>query len=151
MKIRAARADDIQAMHALRGRVAENALSDPRRVTEDSYLPYLAQGAAWVAETEAGLAGFAILDLAAASVWALFVAPEAEGKGIGRALHARLIEGAAGHGLVRLSLGTAPGTRAERFYTQAGWTKTGRTGTGELSFERILVTQGKRFAKEKQG
>jgi GNAT superfamily N-acetyltransferase len=131
--------------------VSENRLSDPELVTEDSYPPYLAQGAAWVAETEAGLAGFAILDLAAASVWALFVAPEAEGKGIGRALHARLVEGAVRHGLGRLSLSTAPGTRAERFYTEAGWIKTGRTGTGELSFERILVRQGNRFAKEKQG
>lgn len=129
-------------MHALRGRVSENRLSDPQLVAEDSYPPYLARGAAWVAETEAGLAGFAILDLAAASVWALFVAPEAEGKGIGRALLARLVEGAAGHGLDRLSLSTAPGTRAERFYTQAGWTKTGRTGAEELSFERFLVRQG---------
>jgi GNAT superfamily N-acetyltransferase len=140
MKIRPAAASDIDAMHALRLRVAENRLSDPRQVTEDSYLPYLAQSGAWIAETEDGPAGFAILDVEGCSVWALFVAPEAEGRGIGRALHARMIEGAMAHGLGRLSLNTAPGTRAERFYTEAGWIKTGRTGTGELSFERILVS-----------
>lgn len=140
MRIRAARAADIGAMHALRGRVIENALSDPRRVTEDSYRPYLARGGAWVAETDRGLAGFAILDLPGGTVWALFVAPESEGTGIGRALHARLIEGAARHGLTRLSLTTAPGTRAERFYTDAGWTRTGTTPTGELSFERNLFS-----------
>lgn len=151
MRIRPARATDIKATHALRGRVSENRLSDPRRVTEESYPPYLARDAAWVAETESGLAGFAILDIAEASVWALFVAPDAEGKGIGRALLARLVEAAAGQGLERLSLSTAPGTRAERFYTEAGWIKTGRTGTGELSFEKILVRQSHRFAKEKQG
>jgi GNAT superfamily N-acetyltransferase len=127
-------------MHALRLRVLENPLSDPRRVSEDSYLAYLGRDSAWVAETEGGLAGFAILDLARASVWALFVAPESEGSGIGRALHARLLEGAARHGLTRLSLETAPGTRAERFYSEAGWTRTGPTPTGELSLERNLFS-----------
>jgi GNAT superfamily N-acetyltransferase len=141
MRIRAARAADIPAMHALRRRVSENPLSDPRRITEDSYPPYIAQGGAWVAETQRGLAGFAVLDVRGASVWALFVAPEAEKMGIGRALHARLLEGAAGQGLTRLSLTTAPGTRAERFYTEAGWTRTGKTKDNELSFERDIVGQ----------
>jgi len=139
MRIRVATAADIKAMHALRSRVAENALSDPRRVTEDSYRLYLGQSAAWVAEREQALVGFAILDVAGGSVWALFVAPEAEGAGIGRALHAQLLEGAAGHGLRRLFLNTAPRTRAERFYTEAGWIRTGTTKDGELSFEREIV------------
>lgn len=140
MRIRPAQAADIEAMHALRRRVRENRLSDPRRVSEESYAAYLGPGSAWVAETQDGLAGFAILDLERASVWALFVAPESEGIGIGRALHARLLEGAARHGLPRLSLETAPGTRAERFYAEAGWTRTGTTPTGELSFERNLFS-----------
>lgn len=140
MKIRAACAADITAMHALRMRVAENALSDPRKITEECYLPYLDCEGAWLAETQSGLAGFAILDRASATVWALFVAPEAQGTGVGRALHARLIEAAAAHGLRRLSLATAAGTRAERFYTEAGWTRTGTTATGELWFERNLVS-----------
>lgn len=140
MRIRSAQAADIKAMHALRRRVRENRLSDPRRVSEDSYLAYLGRDSAWVAEIEGGLAGFAILDPARASVWALFVAPESEGIGIGRALHARLLEGAARHGLTRLSLETAPGTRAERFYSEAGWTRIGTTATGELSFERNLFS-----------
>ncbi len=139
MRIRAAGAADIKAMHALRRRVRENRLSDPRRVTEDSYRLYLDRGAAWVAETEIGLAGFAILDVAGGTVWALFVAPEAEGIGIGRALHARMIEGAVEHGLTRLTLSTAPGTRAERFYSKAGWTKGAITPVGEQSFERDVT------------
>jgi len=138
VRIRAARAADVPAMHALRSRVAENRLTDPALVTEASYPLYLEQGGAWVAETESGLAGFAILDVAAAGVWALFVAPEAEGMGVGRALHARLIEGATGLGLARLTLATAPGTRAERFYREAGWTRAGTTAAGELRLERVL-------------
>lgn len=139
MRIRAARAADIEAMHALRLGVRENRLSDRRRVTEDCYRPYLDRGAAWIAETERGLAGFAILDVESGTIWALFVAPEAEGLGIGRALHARLLQGAAEHGLTRLSLSTAPGTRAERFYGKAGWTRGGRTADGEQLFERDLA------------
>jgi len=32
-------------------------------------------------------------------------------------------------------LGTAPGTRAEKFYEAAGWTKTGIRPNGEVRFE----------------
>jgi GNAT superfamily N-acetyltransferase len=136
MRIRSARSADIEAMHALRLRVRENSLSDPGRVTEESYGPYVAAGSAWLAETERGLGGFAVLDPAGASVWALFVAPEAEGRGIGGALLDRLLAEARARGLRRLSLQTDPGTRAERFYTAAGWTKAGTSTTGELSFEK---------------
>jgi len=139
MRIRAARAADIEAMHALRLRVTENRLADAGRVTKASYPPYLAQSGAWVAETEQGIAGFAILDVAGASIWALFVAPEAEGMGIGRALHRRLLGSAIERGLRRLCLSTAPGTRAELFYREAGWTETGMTATGELGFEKDLT------------
>ena len=140
MRIRPACPADVAAMHALRLGVSENRLSDPQLVTEQSYAAYLGQGAAWVAEDERGLAGFAIVDLAAAIVWALFVAPQAQGEGVGRALHARLLESAMAAGLERLRLTTAPGTRAERFYAEAGWTGTGTTRTGELSFEKKLFS-----------
>ena len=136
MRIATASAADIGAMHALRLRVLENRLSDPARVTEESYRAYVEAGSAWLAPTERGLGGFAILDPAGAGVWALFVAPEAEGRGIGRALLDRLLDEARALGLRRLSLETAPDTRAERFYTAAGWTKAGTTRTGELLFEK---------------
>jgi len=55
-EIRTACAADIAAMHRIRIRVRENRLSDPARVTPASYLPYVAAGTAWVAETEAGIA-----------------------------------------------------------------------------------------------
>lgn len=139
MRIRAALDCDIGAMHAVRLRVTENRLDDPTRVTEASYSPYLGKGGAWVAETGQGLAGFAILDLAESQVWALFVAPEAQGTGIGRALHARLLDGALDRGLSRLSLTTGPGTRAERFYVEAGWVDAGMTATGEVRLERDLA------------
>lgn len=139
MRIRAARAADIGAMHALRLSVRENRLSDAARITEESYLPHVAASSAWIAETGEGPAGFAVLDAGAGSVWALFVAPEAEGRGVGRALLSRLVESAAESGLARLRLTTAPGTRAERFYREAGWSRIGETKDGELEFERVLA------------
>jgi len=127
-RIRPATAADVPAMHAVRRAVRENRLSDPGRVTEASYLPYVADGSAWVAETDAGVAGFAAVDLPAESVWALFVSPGAEGAGIGRALHGVVLDRARRAGLCRLRLGTEAGTRAERFYLEAGWTRDGTAG-----------------------
>ncbi len=124
-------------MHAIRLAVRENRLSNPARITGASYLPYVAAGTIWVALDPAGNAlGFAALDLAEASVWALFVDPAAEGAGVGRALHDFMLDRAAEQGIERLRLSTAAGTRAERFYLKAGWLKCGEVSAIEARFER---------------
>jgi GNAT superfamily N-acetyltransferase len=138
MAIRTAAAADVPAMHRIRTGVKENRLADPARVTEDSYLPYVAAGSAWVAQTRAGIAGFAILAAETNSVWALFVDHTAQASGIGRALHDHMLEWAREHGIRQLSLSTSPGTRAERFYKAAGWLHVGFTAEGEARFERVL-------------
>ena len=143
--IRPAVTADVAAMHALRCSVLENRLSSPDVVTLASYGPYLASGCAWVAEGEGTILGFAALDLAAASVWALFVAPAAEGKGVGRALHRHLLAQARRAGLAELVLGTAPGTRAELFYRAAGWRAERVDGGGELRFRLALTEQAPRL------
>ena len=125
-------------MHRLRGDVRENRLSDPQRVCDASYLPYIAAGRAWVAETDDGIAGFAAIDAAMRSVWALFVDPTAEGAGIALALHLRMLQWADAQGIESLSLTTEAGTRAARFYTRAGWAEVGKTAEGELVFELTL-------------
>jgi GNAT superfamily N-acetyltransferase len=125
-------------MHRIRQDVQENRLSDDTCVTEESYVPYVAASTAWVAETEHGIAGFAILDERDNSVWALFVDRGSEGAGIGRALHRRMIDWAREHGIRRLSLSTGTATRAERFYTAAGWLVTEITVDGEVRFEKTL-------------
>lgn len=130
---------DVPAIHHIRCVVQENILSDPARVTEASYLPYIAAGTVWVAETEIGLAGFVVLDRPASSVWALFVDPGMAGAGIGRALHDHLVDWAKDRGVPRLWLTTSKGTRAERFYIGAGWHQTGVAADGELRFEKSLL------------
>lgn len=137
--IRLAVAADVPAMHRVRCAVRENALTDPTRVTEASYTKYIAAHAAWVAVTTGDeITGFAALDAGDASIWALFVAPDSESVGIGRALHDALIGGARRCGLTALSLVTASETRAERFYERAGWTKLLAATPGVTRFERTL-------------
>jgi GNAT superfamily N-acetyltransferase len=125
-------------MHRVRKSVRENRLSDHTRITEASYLPYIAAGSAWVAETNNGIAGFGAIDPQARSVWALFVAPGFEGVGVGRALHSRMLEWAREYGLKELTLSTEQSSRAVEFYSRSGWTQRSVTAEGEVTFERSL-------------
>ena len=134
--VRQALAADIPVMQRIRFSVTENRLDDPTRITEESYLPFLAAGSIWVAETNAGVTGFAIVNAATHNVWAIFVDPSAEGMGHGRALHDRLLQWSGEQGLQWLWLSTMPGTRAEQFYRKLGWTEAGSTDNGEIRFER---------------
>jgi ribosomal protein S18 acetylase RimI-like enzyme len=70
------------------------------------------------------------------SIWALFVDPAFEGRGIGRDLLALACGTvrAAGFGTTRLN--TEPGTRADGFYRANGWIETGRSAKGEIIFQR---------------
>lgn len=126
-------------MHTARRSVRENQLGDPTGITEDSYRPFIEAGSIWVAlGTDGEVIGFSAVDQAAKSIWALFVDPDHEGTGIGRALHDIMLDWALQHGMQTLWLETAPGTRAERFYIRAGWRKKAASGTTETRFERIL-------------
>lgn len=133
MILRPATPLDIPAMHRIRLAVRENRLSDPTRVTPADYVRYVEDsGVSWVAELEGRVAGFGIADRASRSLWALFVDPDFEGRGVGRALLQRLTDGLFECGREPINLSTAPGTRAERFYLAAGWETIGNLPTGEV-------------------
>lgn len=136
LKIRTAAAADIAAMHRVRTSVRENRLSDATRITEAAYLPYVTAGTAWVAEGDEGIAGFAAIDAAARTVWALFVQPSAEGSGVGRALHDTMLRWAREHGIGHLTLSTNDGSRAMNFYIRAGWKQLGKAASGEVLFRK---------------
>jgi GNAT superfamily N-acetyltransferase len=136
MFIREAVITDIPAMHRIRMAVKENVLSNPHAVQEADYIPYLSEtGAAWVCENSDQILGFAILDIEAGEVWALFVDPDFEGKGIGSGLHDTMLSAYFQQGYAELILGTEPGTRAEAFYRHKGWDQTGQKSNGEIIFK----------------
>jgi GNAT superfamily N-acetyltransferase len=142
---RLAGAADVPSMHRLRTRVRENRLTSPHRVSELSYLPHVRTGSTWVAETLDGLVGFAAVNAAEQSVWALFVDPDAEGHGIGQALHQRMLIWAHEQGVEQLTLSTDQGTRAALFYLRAGWTEAGTASNGEAVFSIALKSQKSAF------
>ena len=139
MTIRQAHTNDISELHRVRMAVRENILSNPALVTEQHYRDYLTTaGRGWLAETEGEVAGFAILDMNRRNVWALFVDPAHEGKGIGKRLQREMLRWYFAQTADTLWLSTGPGTRAEEFYRRTGWKETGTTPDGETRFEMSL-------------
>ena len=135
MFIREAEMSDIPAMHRIRLAVKENVLRNPLAVQEADYIPFLTEkGQGWVAEIEHEVVGFAMVDLQGHDVWALFVAPEKEGQGIGGTLHDLMLEWYFSETDTPLHLGTEGGTRAEEFYRKRGWEEIGREHNGALTF-----------------
>ena len=119
----------------------ENILSDPALVTDADCAEYLeTRGRGWVCEVEQEIVGFAIADLRDHNVWALFVTPDFEHRGIGKKLHDLMLNWYFNKTNVKIWLGTAPATRAEKFYRKAGWTENGLHEKGEIKFEMQYET-----------
>ncbi|QBE67168.1 GNAT family N-acetyltransferase [Pseudoduganella lutea] len=111
-------------MSMIRLSVTENRLSDPARVTADMYERYLElSGRGWVAESDNEIVAFCYADKVNASIWALFVSPGHEGRGLGQALLKLATDWlfAIGHDSIRLTTGV--NTRADRFYSAQGWSR----------------------------
>ena len=124
INLRQATVQDIPAMSAIRLSVKENILSDPSRVTEQMYRDYLELlGRGWVAEVDGQVVGFSYADKTDASIWALFVSQDYEGRGIAKRLLGVAVDWLLelGHDSVHLS--TSRDTRADRFYAAQGWTR----------------------------
>lgn len=69
------------------------------------------------------------------NIWALFLDPKHEKKGIGQRLHNTMLDWYFAQTKEKVWLGTAFNTRAEQFYRKAGWTKVGTRGANEIKFE----------------
>ena len=119
---RQATRDDIPAMSRIRLSVLENVLSDPARVTRQMYEDFLDKsGRGWVAEERGEIFAFCYADKENASIWALFVSPGQEGRGLGAALLGLAVDWLFELGHERVHLRTTAGTRADRFYAAQGW------------------------------
>ncbi|MFK7772086.1 MAG: GNAT family N-acetyltransferase [Saprospiraceae bacterium] len=136
MKIREAKIEDIPQIQIVRNSVKENVLSNPNAVTDELCEDFLfKRGKGWVCEIDHQVIGFSIVDLKDKNVWALFLHPEFEKKGIGRNLHDIMLDWYFSQTKESIWLGTSPNTRAEIFYKKSGWKKIGKHGDGEIKFE----------------
>jgi len=136
MIFREARITDIPEIQKVRNSVKENTLSDPALVTDKDVEDYITRrGKGWVCEMDNHIVGFAIADLQDNNIWALFIHPEYEGKGIGKRLHDEMLDWYFARTQSAVWLGTSPDTRAEQFYRNAGWKEVGIHRKGEIKFE----------------
>jgi GNAT superfamily N-acetyltransferase len=127
---------DIKEIQVVRNSVKENVLSDPGKVTDKDVEDYITnRGKGWVCEIDNSIVGFAIVSVTDHNVWALFILPGFEKRGIGRKLHNEMMDWYFSQTSEIIWLSTEPGTRAETFYRMAGWRESGIHGRGELKFE----------------
>jgi len=135
MNFREATIEDIPQIAVVRNSVKENALSNPDLITTEDYIEFMTvRGKGWVCEIDKQIVGFSIPDLVDNNIWALFLHPDFEKRGIGRKLHDLMLDWYFAQGKEEVWLGTAPGTRAEEFYRKSGWTQNGMYGK-EVKFE----------------
>jgi ribosomal protein S18 acetylase RimI-like enzyme len=138
---RPAQLADIPALMGIRGAVKENRLVR-LRIGEQDYVQALTlDGRAFVCEADGRVVGFVCGRPLKKDVWALFVLPECEGRGIGSGLMDLIEAWMFEQGLEEIVLSTAPGTRAERLYQFRGWQEDGAAGPGERRYR--LLRQGR--------
>jgi GNAT superfamily N-acetyltransferase len=132
---------DLPGISRVRTSVVENALTmaqlEERGITNASVAAsFLKDSKGWVALQGEEIVAFSIADRAAQSIFALFVLPGYEGRGIGGVLLDSGLRWLWDNGAERVWLTTGPGTKAVRFYEKRGWTCTGQGPRGDLRYER---------------
>jgi GNAT superfamily N-acetyltransferase len=99
------------------------------------YADYLsASGKGWLCEVDGVVAGFSVASLKDASIWALFVKPGYEGRGIGTRLLSLATRWLFEMGASSISLSTYAGTRADRLYERQGWKRGEIKPDGEVGY-----------------
>lgn len=137
---REATAADMPAITIVRQSVVENPLTiaqlAARGITEESVAAaFLVDLKGWVAEGDGRIVGFSMADRAEQTLWALFIMPEYEGRGIGGKLYDLAIEWLRKEGARDLWLTTSAGTKAASFYERRGWIMTGDAEHGDVRYE----------------
>jgi GNAT superfamily N-acetyltransferase len=86
-----------------------------------------------VAEVDGEIVAFCYADKLNASIWALFVRPGYEGRGLAKSLLKQAGDWlfGLGHGTIRLT--TSANTRADRFYAAQGWSRE-PVGASEVAY-----------------
>lgn len=139
-EIRPASVTDVSAMFKVRSSVAENTMTADELsaigVTPEAIALAIESGpCAWVSTIDEEVVGFAMVDLDDACLFALFVLPEHEGRGIGTRL-TQTCESALFERHPAAWLETAAGSRAARLYRHLGWGSEVEIGGGDIRLEK---------------
>lgn len=138
--VRDATEADIEVIFDIRTCVRENHLSagdlaemgiTPARVRD----ALAAAPCIWVAEVDGMPAGFSMANFDDGSVFAAFVRPEMEGRGVGTRLMKRA-EGALFRRHACIWLETDGASRAAVFYRKIGWSLVATLPNGDIRFEK---------------
>jgi len=137
--IRKAIRADYPRISEIRLSVRENRLAKSKYELVDRHADWIFDNAAfWVWEDDGAIQGFSAADPSDGTIFALFVDPSYEGRGIGRALLPLACQVLRDSGHAAATLSTEPGTRAERFYRRDGWTEIGREHDGQIILQKAL-------------
>lgn len=126
IEIREASLVDIPAIFFIRTGSRENAMTEEELrksgITPESISTLLqTSGKCWVAVADDRLIGFCAANCSSKSIWALFILPAYEGRGIGRRLLKIAVNWLWKNGVEEIWLTTETKTRAEGFYEHLGW------------------------------
>ena len=139
MNFRQATTEDIPQIQIVRNSVKENQLSNPNLIPDELVEEFITKrGKGFVCEIDNKIVGFSIVDFVENNVWALFILPEFEGKGIGKKLHQLMLDEFFSKTKETIWLSTEANSRAEIFYKKQGWKNAGFHGNEvkfEMSFE----------------
>ena len=136
--IRKATRADLPRISEIRSAVKENKLDDPARVTVEICEWFIDHAAFWLWEDNGVVHGFSAGDPRDGTIFALFVDPAWEGRGVGQALLPLACKTLRDAGYRVARLDTEARTRAEHFYRQNGWREVGRKSDGQIIFEKAI-------------
>lgn len=138
--IRLATPADIETLLDIRTTVVDNHLSRAQLAAmgitpETIEAAITAEPCAWIADMDGVAAGFAMADTEDGCVFAVFVRPSQEGRGVGRLLLAKAEAYLFAHHTT-IWLETDASSRASGFYRKLGWTPVAFHDNGDVRFEK---------------
>ncbi len=141
LNIRQAQLKDIETLFDIRTSVTENHQSRAEiaelRITPDTVASMLQTDCrAWIAEIEGKAVAFSIANATAKTIFGMFVLPQFEGRGAGRALMQKAESWLFSQDIQEIWLLTDndPNLRAYGFYLHLGWIRVGVQPDGTMKF-----------------
>lgn len=103
-----------------------------------------------IAEVDGRAVGVTMAQISEGYIFAAFIRPDYEGRGIGRALMKAAENGLRSAGVEEawLSTGAEPSLRAAGFYRHLGWREAGSLPDGQIIFKKNLAANGGQLTSE---